>query len=119
MARFLRRLQTPIRKLWDAWSKFQTDEDARWKNSVGGRSTSHKDLVDVSECDVSTEAPSLLVGHREHPIGATRAPGESGIESENESAVVRVPTLFELVAQRQSEYKPTTAKNLSKGDAGR
>ena len=119
MARFFRKLQAPIRKVWDAWSKLQTDEDARWKNSVGGRSTSHKGFADPSERDMPTEASSLLEGHTERPIGATRAPGKSGIGSENESAAGLVPTLFELVAQRQSEYKPTTAKNLSKGDAGR
>ena len=118
MARFLRKLQVPIRKLRDAWSKLQTDEDERWKNSVGGWSTSHKGLVDASERDMSTEAPSLLAGHKEHPMGATRAPGESKIESGNESAAGPVPTLFDLVAQRQSEYKLPAPKNLSKGDAG-
>ena len=118
MARFLRKLQAPIRKLWDAWSKLQTDEDERWNDSVGGRSTSHKGPVDASECDTSTEASSLLAGHEEPRIGATRAPGTRGIESENESAAGLDPTLFELVAQRQSESNPTAAKNFSKGDTG-
>ena len=118
MARFLRKLQAPIRKLWDAWSKLQTDEDERWNDSVGGRSTSHKGPVDASECDTPTEVSSLLAEREEQRIGATRAPGTSGIESENESAAGLVPTLFDLVAQRQSECDPTAAKNLSKGDAG-
>lgn len=113
----LRKLQEPIRKLWDAWSKLQTNEDERWWNSIGERSDSHEDLVDASECDTTTEASSIPAGHEERPLGVTRAPGESRIKSENESAAGPIPTLFEMVKQRQSEYKPPAAKNLSKGDA--
>lgn len=114
---FLRKLQAPFRKLWDAWSKLQTSEDERWRNSVRGRHTSHKGLVDTSECDVATETPSLLAGHKERPLGTTRAPEESWIESENESAPGSVPTLSELVVRRQLENKLAGAKSLSKGAA--
>ena len=114
---FLRKLQARIRRLWDAWSKLQTSEDERWRNSVRGRHTSHKGLVDASECDVATETPSLLAGHEERPLGATRAPEESRIESENKSAPGSVPTLSELVVRRQLENKLAGAKSLSIGAA--
>ncbi len=110
---FLRKLRARIRRLWDAWSKLQTSEDERWRNTVRGQPTAHKGLVDTSECDVATETP----GHKERPVGATRAPEESRIESESESAQGSVPTLSELVARRQLENKPATAKSLSKGAA--
>ena len=114
---FLRKLQAPFRKLWDAWSKLQTSEDERWRNSLRGRPTSHKGLVDASECDVATETPALLAGHKERPLAATRALEESRIESENESAPGSIPTLSELVVQRQLENKLAGAKSLSKGAA--
>lgn len=118
MARILRKLKARIHKLWDVWSKLQTYEDERWRNNVGGRLTSRKSPVDDSEYEVSTEVPLSLVGPQEHAIRATRASGESRSEAENESAVVPVPTLSELVAQRQSEYKITATKNHSREDAG-
>ena len=113
----LRKLQESIRKLLDAWSSLQTNEDERWRKSIGERPASHEGLVDGSECDMTTEAPSILAGHKEHLLEATRAPEESGIKSENQSAAGPVPTLFELIEKRQSEYKPPAAKNLLKGDA--
>ncbi len=114
---FLRKLQVPIRKLRDAWSILQTSEDERWKNSVRGRPTSHEGLVDASESDMATEAPPLLAGHKKRPTGATRTPGESKIEPENESTPGRVPTLSELVVRRQLENKLADPEGLSKGAA--
>ena len=114
---FVRKLQASIRKLRDAWSILQTNEDERWRNSVRGRPASDQGPVDASECDTATEAPSLLAGHKERPIGATRTPGESRIEPENESAPGSVPTLSELVVRRQLENKLADPKGLSKGAA--
>ena len=114
---FLRKLLAPIRKLSDAWSILQTYEDERWRNSVRGRPTSHESLVDASECDMATESPSLLAGHKERPLGATRTPGESKIEPENESTPGRVPTLSELVVRRQLENKLAAPRSPSKGAA--
>jgi len=111
------KLRESIRKLLDTWSSLQTNEDERWRKSIGKRPASREGLVDGSECDTTTEAPSILAGDEERPLAVTRAPGEGRIESENQSAAGPVPTLFELIEKRQSEYKPPAAKNLLKGDA--
>ena len=112
---FLRNVQASIRKLWGLWVKLQTDEDDRWKNSVSGGSTSRKDPIDATACQVANKASSPPARPKGRPTGAGHALGESKSDRERESAAGPVPTLFELVEQRQSEYKAPAAKNLSKG----
>ena len=109
----IRKIGKSLRNLWDLWSNFQSHEDERWRNSVGGLSASLKDNRAASACERTTEAPARIEGQQEHPFGTARTSAKYVPDHEHESANGSIPTLGELVARRQSEHSHRASRRQS------